>query len=40
MTAHIPGAAKSVIDGAGHAANLDQPDIFNSVVRACLEKLE
>jgi pimeloyl-ACP methyl ester carboxylesterase len=40
MTAHIPGAAKSVIDGAGHAANLDQPDIFNSVVRAFLEKLE
>jgi pimeloyl-ACP methyl ester carboxylesterase len=40
MAAHIPGAVKSVIDGAGHASNIDQPDTFNSAVRAFLEQLE
>ena len=32
MAAKIPGAAKAVIPGAGHAANLDQPGPFNEAV--------
>ncbi|HTT79020.1 MAG TPA: alpha/beta fold hydrolase [Stellaceae bacterium] len=32
MTAKIPGAQKFVVAGAGHAANLDQPDAFNRAV--------
>jgi len=32
MAAKIPGARKVVIPGAGHAANLDQPDAFNAAV--------
>ncbi len=31
-SAKIPGAQKLVIPGAGHAANLDQPELFNRAV--------
>jgi pimeloyl-ACP methyl ester carboxylesterase len=36
MAAKIPGATKVVLDGAGHAANIDQPAAFD---RALLEFL-
>jgi pimeloyl-ACP methyl ester carboxylesterase len=32
MAAKIPGAIKVVIPGAGHAANIDQPEAFNDAV--------
>ena len=32
MAAKIPGARKVVIPGAGHAANIDQPDAFNAAI--------
>jgi pimeloyl-ACP methyl ester carboxylesterase len=32
MAAKIPGAKKVVIDGAGHAANIDQPGAFDAAV--------
>ena len=34
MAAKIPGAQKVVIPDAGHAANLDQPDLFKRAVAA------
>ena len=33
MAKKIPGARLAVIPGAGHSSNLDQPEIFNRVVR-------
>src|SRR5262245_9278720 len=39
MAAQIPGAVKVVIDNAGHAVNIDQPDAFNAVVREFLERV-
>jgi pimeloyl-ACP methyl ester carboxylesterase len=39
MAARIPGATKVVIEGAGHAANVDQADAFNRAVLAFLEDL-
>ena len=39
MAAKIPGAAKVVIPGAGHAANLHQPEAFNDAVLAFLAAL-
>lgn len=39
MKAKIPGARRAVIGGAGHAANLDQPDAFNKAVAMFLESL-
>jgi pimeloyl-ACP methyl ester carboxylesterase len=36
MAAKIPGARLEVIPGAGHAANLDQADAFNRVLREFL----
>jgi pimeloyl-ACP methyl ester carboxylesterase len=39
MAAKIPGAQKIVIPDAGHAANLDQPDLFNRAVAAFLSTL-
>ena len=39
MAAKIPGAQKVVIPGAGHAANLDQPDLFNRAVAEFLKDL-
>jgi pimeloyl-ACP methyl ester carboxylesterase len=32
MAAKIPGATKVVIPAAGHASNIDQPDLFNRAV--------
>jgi pimeloyl-ACP methyl ester carboxylesterase len=40
MTAKIPDARKTVIPRAGHAVNLDQPEIFNETVARFLESLE
>ncbi|MGB6205861.1 alpha/beta fold hydrolase [Mycobacterium sp.] len=39
MHRHIPNSRKVVIDDAGHAANMDQPETFNAAVREFLEKL-
>jgi pimeloyl-ACP methyl ester carboxylesterase len=39
MAAKIPGAKKVVIEGAGHAANIDQPAAFNAAVVAFLDGL-
>jgi pimeloyl-ACP methyl ester carboxylesterase len=39
MAAKIPGARKVVIPDAGHAANLDQPDLFNRAVADFLAAL-
>lgn len=32
MASKIPGAEKVIIEDAGHAANIDQPDAFNAAV--------
>jgi pimeloyl-ACP methyl ester carboxylesterase len=39
MAAKIPDAQKAVIPGAGHSANLDQPDSFNRAVADFLAAL-
>jgi pimeloyl-ACP methyl ester carboxylesterase len=39
MHRHIPNSCKVVIDNAGHAANMDQPEAFNAAVRELLEQL-
>jgi len=39
MAAKIPGAKKAVIDGAGHAANIDKPEAFNAAIRGFLDSL-
>ncbi|HEX9821834.1 MAG TPA: alpha/beta fold hydrolase [Methylomirabilota bacterium] len=39
MAKKIPGARLEVIPGAGHSSNLDQPDIFNRVLRDFLDGL-
>ncbi|MHA7652856.1 alpha/beta fold hydrolase [Mycobacterium sp. ML4] len=39
MHRHIPNSHKLVIDEAGHAANMDQPDTFNAAVRELLGRL-
>lgn len=39
MVAKIPGAVKVMVDGAGHASNLDRPDAFNAAVRKFLGSL-
>jgi pimeloyl-ACP methyl ester carboxylesterase len=39
MAKKIPGARLAVIAGAGHSANLDQPEAFNRVVREFLDSL-
>ena len=38
MAAKIPGAEKVIIEGAGHAANIDKPEAFNKAVRAFLDR--
>jgi pimeloyl-ACP methyl ester carboxylesterase len=40
MAAKITGATKVVLEGAGHAANLDQPGAFNRAVLAFLDEVE
>jgi pimeloyl-ACP methyl ester carboxylesterase len=39
MTAKIPQARKVVIPGAGHAPNVDQPELVNSALRGFLAKI-
>jgi pimeloyl-ACP methyl ester carboxylesterase len=39
MHRHIPGSGKVVIEDAGHAANMDQPETFNAAVREFLDRL-
>lgn len=39
MQRHIPNARKLLVDNAGHAANMDQPDMFNTAVSELLEQL-
>jgi pimeloyl-ACP methyl ester carboxylesterase len=38
MAAKIPGAEKVIVQGAGHAANIDQPAAFNAAVRSFLDR--
>ena len=40
MEARIPGARRVVLEGAGHAANIDAPEEFNAIVSDFLEALE
>jgi pimeloyl-ACP methyl ester carboxylesterase len=37
MAAKIPGAEKLIVPNAGHAVNLDQPEVFNAAIRSFLE---
>jgi len=39
MAAKIPGAQKAVIEGAGHAANIDRPEAFNAALLGFLQGL-
>lgn len=39
MAAKIPGAKKAVIEGAGHAANIDKPEAFNAAILGFLDGL-
>lgn len=32
MASKIPGARKEIIEGAGHAANIDRPEAFNAAI--------
>lgn len=38
MAAKIPGAEKAVIEGAGHAANIDRPEAFNQALLDFLDR--
>ncbi len=38
MANKIPSASKAVIPNAGHAANMDQPELFNQTVVSWLQK--
>ncbi|SON63933.1 3-oxoadipate enol-lactonase 2 [Mycobacterium simulans] len=38
MHRKIPNSRKVVLDNAGHAANMDQPEAFNAAVRELLEQ--
>ncbi|KAK5115420.1 hypothetical protein LTR85_009880 [Meristemomyces frigidus] len=40
MATRIPGAKKVVVPGAGHAANIDQPEAFNEAVLGFLARAE
>jgi pimeloyl-ACP methyl ester carboxylesterase len=39
LAAKIPGAAAAVIPEAGHASNIDQPELFNQLVLTFLDGL-
>ena len=39
MVAKIPGAEKAVVPKAGHSANIDNPEAFNAVVGAFLDRV-
>lgn len=34
----IPGAERALVPGAGHIANLDQPRVYNDIVRAFIQR--
>jgi pimeloyl-ACP methyl ester carboxylesterase len=36
----IPGSELAVIPGAGHLANVEQPDAFSQTVRAFLDRMD
>jgi len=40
MASKIPGAKKAVIEGAGHAANIDKPEAFNAALMGFLGGLQ
>ncbi len=40
MSENIPGAMSFMVDDAGHAANIDQPEAFNAAVEAFLASLD
>jgi pimeloyl-ACP methyl ester carboxylesterase len=40
MAARIPGARLAVLEGAGHASNIDQPEAFNRELLAFLAEVE
>jgi pimeloyl-ACP methyl ester carboxylesterase len=40
MASRIPGAKKAVIEGAGHAANIDKPEAFNATLTEFLGALK
>ena len=40
MAAKIPGAQQAIIEGAGHAANIDQPEAFNAAILGFLGGLD
>jgi len=40
MVRKIPQSSKVVLEGAGHAANIDQPEGFNSAVLSFLDSLD
>ena len=40
MAARIPGAQQAVIEGAGHAANIDKPKAFNAAIMGFLGALK
>jgi pimeloyl-ACP methyl ester carboxylesterase len=39
MAAKIPGCQKAIIPNAGHAANIDQPEAFNTALMGFLKGL-
>ncbi len=39
MAAAVPGATLVIVPKAGHLANLEQPDAFNTALNAFLTKL-
>lgn len=40
IASKVPGATKVVLDDAGHAANIDQPDAFNRAVADFLDRVD
>jgi pimeloyl-ACP methyl ester carboxylesterase len=38
VATHIPDAEKVVIAASGHIPNCEQPQVFNTVIRAFLQK--
>jgi pimeloyl-ACP methyl ester carboxylesterase len=39
MAAKVPGAVKAIIPEAGHASNIDQPEVFNTIVLDFLDRV-
>jgi pimeloyl-ACP methyl ester carboxylesterase len=40
MAAKIPNSTRVLIPGAGHAANIEQPQAFNRAVRSFLSTVD